>query len=79
MIIGASLYDVYVIYIWGSKHLTLYKVIHAMFLEQSDLVRFEGDLDSLCHTCGFAGYFECSAKKFECIDKAVKAMVKKVR
>ena len=54
-------------------------VLHAMFLEQSDLAHFEGDLDSLCHTCGFAGHFECSAKKFEGIDKAVKAMVKKVR
>ena len=54
-------------------------VIHAMFLEQSDLAHFEGDLDGLCHTCGFAGHYECSAKKFEGIDKAVKAMVKKVR
>ena len=39
---------------------------------------FEGDLDSLCRASGFAGHFECSAKKFEGIDKAVKAMVKKV-
>ena len=54
-------------------------VLHAMFLEQSDLAHFEGDLDSLCHTCGFAGHYECSAKKFEGIDKAVKAMVKKVQ
>lgn len=48
------------------------------FCEQSDLAHFEGDLDSLCRTFGFAGHFECSAKKFEGIDKAVKAMVKKV-
>ena len=48
-------------------------------MQQSDLAHFEGDLDGLCPIFGFTGHFECSAKKFEGIDKAVKEMVKKVR
>ena len=49
-------------------------------MQQSDLqlAHFEVDLDSLCHSFGFAGHFKCSARKFEGIDKAVKEMVKKV-
>jgi len=36
------------------------------------------EVENFCQTFNFAGYFKCSAKKFDGMDMAVKAMVKKV-
>ncbi|XP_065917160.1 uncharacterized protein [Dysidea avara] len=43
-----------------------------------DMGHSDINVENFCQTFGFAGYFKCSAKKFDGMDKAVKAMVKKV-